>query len=194
MNVKTSRYDSLSDNELLENYYQSKNQQWIGILLERYTLLLLGVCMKYLKNEEEAKDAVQQVFLKVLTEVAKYKIDFFKSWLYMVAKNHCLMKLRAQQGKYIQELKEEAAIEQYETDRNDLLANEKTYSLLEQSVDELNGEQKQCVTLFYLEKKSYLQITEATGFNLMQVKSHIQNGKRNLRMLLEKKLKQRQQN
>jgi len=194
LNVKTNRYDSLSDNELLESYYRSKDRQWIGVLLERYTLLLLGVCMKYLKNEEEAKDAVQQVFLKVLTEVAKYKIDFFKSWLYMVAKNHCLMKLRAQQGKYTQELKEEAAIEQLETDRNDLIANEKTYSLLEQSVDELNLEQKQCVTLFYLEKKSYQQITEATGFNLMQVKSHIQNGKRNLRMLLEKKLKQRQRN
>ena len=193
MNVKTNRYDSLSDNELLENYYQSKNQQWIGILLERYTLLLLGVCMKYLKNEEEAKDAVQQVFLKVLTEVSKYKIDFFKSWLYMVAKNHCLMKLRGQQGKYTQELKDEAAIEQHETDKNDLLANEKTYSLLEQSVDELNREQKQCVTLFYLEKKSYQQITEATGFNLLQVKSYIQNGKRNLRMLLEKKLKERQE-
>ena len=184
----------MSDNELLEKYYQSKDQHWIGILLERYTLLLLGVCMKYLKNEEEAKDAVQKIFKKVLTEVAKYKIDFFKSWLYMVAKNHCLMKLRAQQGKYTQELKEEAAIEQHETDRNDLLANENTLLLLEQSVDELNLEQKQCVNLFYLEKKSYQQITEATGFNLMQVKSHIQNGKRNLRMLLEKKLKQRQQN
>ena len=108
----------------------------------------------------------------------------------MVAKNHCLMKLRSKQGKHMQELKEEAAIEQHETDRNDLLANEKTFSLLEQSVHELNLEQKQCLTLFYLEKKSYQQITEATGFNLMQVKSHIQNGKRNLRMLLEKKLKQ----
>ena len=184
----------LTDEELLERFKTDENSEWIGILFDRYAILLLGMCMKYLKNEEDAKDGVQQVFLKVLTEVAKYKIDFFKSWLYMVAKNHCLMKLRAQQGKYTQELKEETAIEQHETDRNDLLTNEKTYSLLEESVDELNLEQKQCVTLFYLEKKSYQQITEATGFNLMQVKSHIQNGKRNLRMLLGKKLKQRQQN
>ncbi len=194
MNVKTNRYDSLSDNELLENYYQSKNRHWMGVLLERYTMLLLGVCMKYLKNEEEAKDAVQQVFLKVLTEVSKYKIDFFKSWLYMVAKNHCLMKLRGQQGRHTQELKDEVVIEQRETQKNDLLENEKTFSLLEQSIKELSEEQKQCVTLFYLEKKSYQQITEATGFSLMQVKSYIQNGKRNLRMLLEKKLKERQEN
>ena len=189
MLVKTNLYENISDNDLLDSYYKSDDQQWIGILLDRYTMLLLGVCMKYLKNEEEAKDAVQQIFLKVLTEVSKYKIDYFKSWLYMVAKNHCLMKLRGQQGKYIKELNEEALIEHYETDKTELLANEKTYSLLEQSIEELSEEQKQCVTLFYLKKKSYQQITETTGFSLMQVKSYIQNGKRNLRMLLEKKLK-----
>jgi RNA polymerase sigma-70 factor (ECF subfamily) len=189
--VKTDRYEHISDNELLENYYQSRDQQWIGILLERYTMLLLGVCMKYLKNEEEAKDAVQQVFLKVLTEVSKYKIEYFKSWLYMVAKNHCLMKLRGQQGKYTKELKEETAIEHQQADKNELLANENTFLLLEQSIGELNEEQKQCVTLFYLQKKSYQEIATTTGLSLMQVKSHIQNGKRNLRMLLEKKLKSR---
>jgi RNA polymerase sigma-70 factor (ECF subfamily) len=187
--LKTAHYENISDNELLDYYYQSKDQEWIGILLERYTMLLLGVCMKYLKDEEEAKDAVQQIFLKVLTEVSKYKIGYFKSWVYMVAKNHCLMKLRGRQGKYIKELNEGAAIEQQETSKNDLLANEKTYSLLEQSIGELNEEQKQCVTLFYLQQNSYHQITEATGYSLMQVKSYIQNGKRNLRMLLEKKLK-----
>ena len=187
--LKTNRYENISDNELLDYYYQSKDQQWVGILLERYTMLLLGVCMKYLKNEEEAKDAVQQIFLKVLTEVSKYKIDYFKSWLYMVAKNHCLMKLRGQQGKLTKELKEETTIEHHEADKHELLANEKTYSLLEQSIQELNEEQKQCVTLFYLYKNSYQQIAERTGYNMMQVKSYIQNGKRNLRMLLEKKLK-----
>ena len=169
--MKTSRYENIDDNELLNYYYQSKDQEWIGILLERYTMLLLGVCMKYLKNEEEAKDAVQQIFLKVLTEVSKYKIEYFKSWVYMVAKNHCLMKLRGQQGRYIKELKEEATIEQEETDKNDLLANEKTYTLLEQSITELNAEQKQCVTLFYLQKNSDQQITEAPGFSLLPVKS-----------------------
>jgi RNA polymerase sigma-70 factor (ECF subfamily) len=192
--VKTNLYENISDNELLDHYHKSNDQQWIGILLERYTMLLLGVCMKYLKNEEEAKDAVQQIFLKVLTEVPKYKIDYFKSWLYMVAKNHCLMKLRGQQGKHIRELKEEAIIDHHETDKTELLANEKTFYLLEQSISELSEEQKQCVTLFYLKKNSYQQITETTGFSLMQVKSYIQNGKRNLRMLLEKKLKNQHEN
>src|SRR6476659_3918456 len=104
--MKANRYDHMTDAELLELYYSDKNQEWIGILLERYTLLLLGVCMKYLKDENEARDCVQQIFLKVLTEAGKYRIDYFKSWLYMVAKNHCLMRLRDKNAKTIRELSE----------------------------------------------------------------------------------------
>ena len=191
MNVKTNRYDSLSDNELLENYYQSKDRQWIGILLERYTLQLLGVCMKYLKNEEEAKDSVQQVFLKVIQELHKYKVEYFKSWLYMVAKNHCLMRLREKQGKITTEINDRlAAKEQDETDRQELLQNDLTLDLMAESLKELNPEQQQCVTLFYLNKKSYQEISKTTGYTMLQVKSYIQNGKRNLKILIEKKLQE----
>ena len=98
-------HNDINDKDLLQRFYTDGNNEWLGILLERYTLLLFGVCMKYLKNEEEAKDAVQQVFLKVIGELRKYKVEYFKTWLYMVAKNHCLMKLR-DKGKYTQELNE----------------------------------------------------------------------------------------
>ncbi|MER3464468.1 MAG: sigma-70 family RNA polymerase sigma factor [Chitinophagaceae bacterium] len=189
--MKSSRYDHITDNELLQRYYADKDQQWIGILLERYTLLLLGVCMKYLKNEEEAKDSVQQIFLKVLTEVSKYKIDYFKSWLYMVTKNHCLMKLRDKEVKGVKEITEYNLPAQ-EINKHEAVENEKTYSLLEESIEELNQEQRQCVLLFYVQKKSYTEISELTGFNTMQVKSYLQNGKRNLKLILEKKLAQKE--
>ena len=187
--MKTGRYDHITDAELLERYSIDRDQQWIGILLERYTLLLFGVCMKYLKDEHEAQDSVQQVFLKVLTEVGRYRIDYFKSWLYMVAKNHCLMKLRSTNGKILKEITHDT-IADAETDRHELLENEKTYTLLEEAMEELNAEQRQCVTLFYLQKKSYSQISEETGFSPMQVKSYIQNGKRNLKIGLERKIKE----
>lgn len=87
-------YNDISDTEILQRYYNENDNEWLGILLQRYTMLLLGVCMKYLKNEEDAKDSVQQVFLKVINDLPKYKVEYFKSWLYMVAKNHCLMRLR----------------------------------------------------------------------------------------------------
>jgi RNA polymerase sigma-70 factor (ECF subfamily) len=189
--MSIDKHSHISDQELLDRFYKDHNNEWLGILLQRYTLLLLGVCMKYLKNEDEAKDSVQQIFLKVIQELHKYKVEYFKSWLYMVAKNFCLMKLRDRQGRYPAELNDRfLATPSEETDRELLHENEHTLELMEGALKELNSEQQQCVILFYLEKKSYQDISEQTGFTMMQVKSHIQNGKRNLRILIEKKLKQ----
>ncbi|HEX6194022.1 MAG TPA: sigma-70 family RNA polymerase sigma factor [Chitinophagaceae bacterium] len=183
------KYSHISDQELLDRFYSDHQNEWLGILLQRYTLLLLGVCMKYLKNEEDAKDSVQQVFLKVIQELQKYKVQYFKSWLYMVAKNHCLMKLRDRQGKVPAELTDRlTATPGDESDRQELMQNDHTFELLELALKELNAEQRQCVTLFYLQKKSYQEISESTGYSLLQVKSFIQNGKRNMKIWIEKKI------
>jgi len=173
---------------MLERYYSDKDNQWLGLVLQRYTVLLLGVCIKYLKNEEEARDAVQQIFLKSITELSKYKVAYLKSWLYMVAKNHCLMKLR-DKNIFIP-VEEKIQLTSPESDRQELLEKEATLTLLENSLEELNPEQKSCVTLFYLQKRSYQEIVNSTGFSLLQVKSYIQNGKRNLKILVEKKMNQ----
>ena len=106
----------------------------------------------------------------------------------MVAKNHCLMKLRDKGSKGIKELSEQYPASA-EINKEELIQNEHTYQLLEESINELGEEQRQCVILFYLKKNSYTQISEVTGFSLMQVKSYIQNGKRNLKMILDRKLK-----
>jgi len=190
--VKIDNHQHSTDQELLEQFYNDHDNEWLGILLQRYTLLLLGVCMKYLKNEEEAKDSVQQVFLKVIQELHKYKVEYFKSWLYMVAKNHCLMKLRDKQGKFTAEINDrQIAQPEEETDRQALLQNDHALELMGEALKELHAEQQQCVTLFYLQKKSYQQISEETGYSMLQVKSYIQNGKRNLKILIEKKLNQK---
>lgn len=189
--MNNSQFKHTSDQELLEQFYASRDNQWLGLLLQRYTLLLLGVCMKYLKNEEEAKDSVQQVFLKAIMELHKYRVDYFKSWLYMVAKNHCLMKIRDRQGKQPTELKDQMAVTFDEDNTKTVhLEKDRQLELMAESLEELNKEQKQCVTLFYLEKRSYQEISANTGFTLMQVKSYIQNGKRNLKILVEEKRKQ----
>lgn len=192
MNVE--KYQHITDQELLQNFYLDRDNQWLGILLPRYTLLLLGVCMKYLKNEEEAKDCVQQIFLKTITELHKYPVDYFKSWIYMVAKNHCLMKLRDRPGRSTTDLTENVAgvISEEELDMKFLhLEKNRTLDLMGTALEELSDEQKQCVTLFYLEKKSYQTIAATTGFSVLKVKSYIQNGKRNLKIILDKKLQRR---
>lgn len=177
-------YNELEDNELLHRYYQDYNNDWLGILLQRYTMLLLGVCMKYLKNEEDAKDSVQQVFLKVINDLPKYKVVFFKSWLYMVAKNYCLMKLR-DKGKFTAELNEKLMATPDDAAGKETAIEKDIYlTQMEQAMEQLNGEQKLCVTLFYLQKQTYQQIASQTDYSVMQVKSHIQNGKRNLKIFM----------
>ncbi|MEN9548272.1 MAG: hypothetical protein RIR12_863 [Bacteroidota bacterium] len=189
--LKPQPYQHITDQELLEKFYADHNNEWLGVLLQRYTLLLLGVCMKYLKNEEEAKDSVQQIFLKVIQELQKYKVAYFKSWLYMVAKNHCLMRLRDKPSKITTALTDSlSSTPDEETDKQTLLQNDHTLSLMADALKELSNEQAQCVTLFYLNKKSYQQISNETGFSPLQVKSYIQNGKRNLKIIIEKKISQ----
>jgi RNA polymerase sigma factor (sigma-70 family) len=180
------RFHDKDDATLLQSFYNDGNNEWLGILLQRYTGLLLGVSMKYLKNEDDAKDAVQQIFLKVINELQKYKVEYFKSWLYMIAKNHCLMKLRGK-GKITTEIKEHfLPAEDEGAVKEGIVKKETALTNLEEALKQLNKEQAVCVTLFYLEKKSYQQIVEHTHFSLLQVKSNIQNGKRNLKIIMQR--------
>lgn len=181
-------FDHITDSQLLEKFYESRDNQLLGILLQRYTLLLFGVCMKYLKHEEKAKDAVQQIFLKVIGELQRYKVEYFKSWLYMVARNHCFMNLRSAGIHFSEAVDESFPIASEETDWQHHLDKDKLLTAMEFSMDELKAEQKSCLILFYLEKKSYAEISKVTGFSILQIKSYIQNGKRNLKLLVEKKM------
>jgi RNA polymerase sigma factor (sigma-70 family) len=187
--VNKESFEHTSDKELLENFYTTRNNKWLGVLLQRYTVLLLGVCTKYLKNEEKAKDAVQQIFLKVITELQKYKVDYFKSWLYMVTRNHCLMKLRDKTEKNTKQINDTLPLADEQSQISTHIEKDKLLSHIDAALVELIPEQKTCVTLFYLDKKSYTEISAITGFSPMQVKSYIQNGKRNLKILVEKKMK-----
>lgn len=187
--VKSNAYAHISDQELMERFYETHDNRLLGALLQRYTLLLLGVCMKYLKDEEAAKDGVQHIFLKAIGELHKYRVEHIKSWLYKIARNYCLGQLRDRPATN-RELSETIAAEDAFFARADSLRKDAMLAYMEEAMNELSAEQKTCVTLFYLQKQSYNEISAATGYTLMQVKSYIQNGKRKLKQLIEKKLEQ----
>ena len=184
--MATDNYQHITDAELLEKFYGDHDNKWLGILLPRYTFLLLGVCMKYLKNEEDAKDCVQHIFLKVINELHKYKVDYFKSWIYMIAKNHCLMKIRGNKNQVVELNENVTPSGDINEDKTSHLEKDRLLNKMQDAIKQLNPEQQQCVNLFYLEKKSYNEIAEITGYTLLQVKSNLQNGKRNLKMMMER--------
>jgi len=177
---------SAPDSELLSQYKSGGDVKILGELFSRYTSLLYGVCLKYLKDRDESKDAVMQVFEKLVQSLRNHDVENFKSWLYVTARNHCLMQIRSRKGKNTENLSEnfmESDLILHLEDEPELEGN---LSKLENCIRQLVNEQKQCVELFYLQQKCYKDITGLTGFDLNQVKSFIQNGKRNLKICMEK--------
>ncbi len=183
---KRFKISPVTDNELIAKYKETSNNSYVGELFKRYSHLVFGVCMKYLKDTDNSKDAVMQIFEKLLTDLNKHKIDNFKSWLYSVSKNHCLMSIRNQQVQvsFQDTIKNNNSV--MEMDYNLHLINEKEIELnnLEKAIEELNSNQKICIELFYLKEKCYQEVSEITGYSMNEVKSHIQNGKRNLKIIL----------
>jgi RNA polymerase sigma-70 factor (ECF subfamily) len=180
---------SFSDLELILKFKENGDNIYIGEVFERYTHLVFGVCLKYLKDHDESKDAVMQIFEKLIDDLKKHEVTNFKSWLHSVAKNHCLMFLRTQKSVSLKN--EEFKIHSNQFMESDEVLHlfeenktEKEISNLGEAMKELNKEQKLCVELFYLREKSYQEVSEETGFTMNQVKSFIQNGKRNLKIYL----------
>jgi len=183
---KPDRHIDLSDEELLTAYRTTGDNQWLGGLLQRYTALLLGVALKYLKDKDESEDAVQQVFIKAITHLPAGQINNFKGWLYILMRNHCLQQLRDTPRFADESLI--AQLQSAENDKEELQRHEYSLQQMEHAIEELGEEQNITIVLFYLKKYSYEQIMTQTGYTFMQVKSHIQNGKRNLKAILLKKL------
>jgi RNA polymerase sigma factor (sigma-70 family) len=184
--VDKSKYLDISDEDVLDRYTQTGNNQWLGLLLERYTVVLLGYCLRNLKNQEEARDAVQQVQLKVIQQVGKYKIENFHSWIFKITVNECNMQFRNRR-RLLRELTEENTRNLRDEDTNSGEARQ--LAVLSGALGELKEAQLTCIRMFYLENRAYGDISRETGYSLKEVKSHIQNGKRNLKLSLEKKTK-----
>lgn len=175
----------MTDLELLAQYKFSGEVSWAGILYNRYTSMVYGVSLKYLKDREEAKDAVMQLFEKLITTLKTHEVEYFKSWLYITARNHCLMQLRSKKGKYTEEISPllmETSAESHLEEQDEIESN---LGKLENCIEKLAHEQKACVKMFFLQQKCYKDITVLTGFDLNKVKSFIQNGKRNLKTCME---------
>lgn len=178
---KRPTYQHFSDEELILDFRKNSSNEILGEIYKRYGHLVMGTCMKYLKNQADAEDMTMTLFEKLPHKIANHSIERFKSWLYMVTKNECLMLLR-KKGNLSSELTKELE----STDEMPIVeAKEIQYELLEEAIKELKDEQRKCIELFYIESKSYQEITSLLGLDLKKVKSAIQNGKRNLKLILE---------
>ena len=184
-------FEILSDAQLIDAYVADGNIDCFGMLFERYTHLVFGVCMKYLKNTHDAEDAVMGIFEKLMSDLKKYEVKDFRNWLYRLSKNHCLMILRKRnvQNRVESEISKEKQQEFMEIVFGEHLPDEEkdVESILISLREAMNGlkeEQRICIEMMYFEKKTYKEIAALTSYDLKQIKSYIQNGKRNLKNTL----------
>lgn len=183
--VKNISDSLLPDKDLILLYKQTADLKVLGDLYQRYMDLLYGVCLKYFKDTELAKDAVLAIFEELITKLQKHEVENFKSWVYQVAKNHCLMQLRKDKKFTKAQVDPEIMQNEEIVHLNGELEKEENFKQLDYCLGQLKAEQRQVVELFYLQNKCYKEIAEQTGMEWNMVRSYIQNGKRNLKICMD---------
>lgn len=187
MEEKDQNIELQEDLSLLRRYKSSGQQEDLLLFFKKYMPMIYGVCLKYLKNEEGSKDAVMDIYEKLVKKLLKHDVAYPKSWLYALTKNHCYEILRSKSR--VMEKENDAYLMYSEevyrlNDEDDL---EREVGLLNDCIERLEKQQKECIKLFYLEKKTYKEVTEILSIQWSQARSLIQNGRRNLKNCMEKK-------
>jgi len=170
----------MEDLDLISFYKESEDKDAFTVLYERYGHLVMGTCMKYLKDEFDAEDMTSKIFEELGQKILRHTIMNFKGWLYRLTKNECLMFLRKQKSGFIYKVSIDALSEDNKEPEN----TEQQLVLMEQSLSSLKSDQEKCIRLFYLEDKSYQEVADLLQLEIKKVKSAIQNGKRNLKLIL----------
>ncbi|MES2650872.1 MAG: sigma-70 family RNA polymerase sigma factor [Bacteroidota bacterium] len=186
----TSKTNTQDDLALIAIYQQSGDLEVLGVLYNRYMHLVFGVCFNYFKDEEQSKDAVMQIFEELVVKLKVHQVQNFKSWLHVLSRNHCLMALRKSSKNPT------VSLEDNFVENNDFVhldiddAKETQLTVMEKCMETLPEEQRKSVDLFYLQEKCYKEVADITGYDMLKVKSYIQNGKRNLKICIEKNSEQ----
>jgi len=182
----TSRIKEQSDAILLSQYKSTGDLEVLGVLYNRYMHLVFGVCLTYFKEEEPSKDAVMQIFEELIVKLKIHEVQNFKSWLHVLTRNHCLMALRKAAKNNTVSI-DDTFVENTEFVHLDIEdTKENQLTVMEKCMETLPEEQRVSVDLFYLQEKCYKEVAEITGYEMLKVKSYIQNGKRNLKICIEK--------
>lgn len=188
MNFLKNISSEASDAELVTAYKLTENVDILAVLYQRYMDLTYGVCLKYFKNTEDSKDAVMSIFEELIPKLKKYEVENFKGWLYQLARNFCLMKLRKE--KATPRLVDAELVHLAQESHLDAVQEKETnLNTMHYCIEQLVAEQKQMITLFYLKEHCYKDIAETTGVDINLVRSFIQNGRRNLKICMEKQQK-----
>lgn len=185
-NKNSSGKTTINEHELLDEYRSTGDLKLLGKLYEQYMSLVFGLCLKYFKDEEQSKDAVMQIFEELVKKLRVHEVINFKSWLYTLSRNYCLMHIRKSSKFQTVSIDDNIMENDAFVHLNIEDSTEEKLALMEGCIETLPIEQKLSIKLFYIEQRCYKEVAELSGYELNKVKSFIQNGKRNLKLCIEK--------
>lgn len=175
----------MDEQSLIATFRQKQKMQALAELYGRYVHLVSTLAHSILKQQHLAEDAVNDVFEIIAQDLKTTQVNNFSSWLYSVTKFHCLKLKKKQQKEFAQEdMSQQEATDDAISNLEMELKLQKRIALMQSSLGEIKEHQKTCIELFYLKGMSYHDISDQTGFSVKEVKSYIQNGKRNLKNVM----------
>lgn len=186
--LNISSDSAVSDELLLERFVRSGDTAALGTLYGRYMPMVYGVCLKWLQDSGKAEDAVMSIYEELVRKLPQQQVESFRGWLFVVARNYCLMELRKQQRRPT-DLYAPEDMQRYDdggTESPDAELPPDHSKPLEKCMGELPDAQRKSVQWFYYEDKSYKDIADLMQEEVGKVRSFIQNGRRNLKICLEK--------
>jgi RNA polymerase sigma-70 factor (ECF subfamily) len=186
--IRNISAENVDDKELVASFKESGDENIVVVLYDRYIEMIYGVCVKYLQDSEAAKDAVMEVYSQLSSKLQKHEVLNFKSWLYTLAKNHCLMQLRSASSKKTISLEENIMHLSPQMHQEDGTEKEFQLNQLNDCMQTLSAEQKLVIDLFYLQERSYKEIAELKQMDWNKVRSLVQNGRRNLKICMDRKI------
>ena len=143
---------------------------------------VLGLCYYYTRDVELSKDLTMDTFETYLKRGKKGPvINDIKSYLLGIARNLCMAHFK--KSKRTQSI-EESVLQFMEYEDENAPNGEEVIDRLMMSMCKLTTDQRRCVELFFIKGCSYNQISKKLNFSYNEVKSFIQNGKRNLKKLM----------
>jgi RNA polymerase sigma factor (sigma-70 family) len=174
----------LEEKDLISQYKRSDDQKYLAELFKQYEHLIYGVCLKYLKDPDEARDTTQEIYLQVARKLKTHSVDAFRPWVYVLTKNHCFDILRRKK-RFVEKEFQANIMYSGEVFHPDEVVDQEMLNKLSECIESLPKDQNRCIQLFYFDKLSYKEICQQTEFDLNKVRSQIQNGRRNLKLCME---------
>lgn len=175
---------TLSDELVIEKYLGSQDTNYFNILYDRYSNKVFAKCISMLKNDVEAEDAVQDIFMKVLLSLSKFKQNsLFSTWLFSITYNFCIDKIRKRnkRRKLEVEVEDISNLEGVEDDTPDQDILETNVLQMKQVLEQLKVADKAVLLMKYQDDLSIIEMTEILDSSVSATKMKIKRAKERFR-------------